>query len=201
MAGDAAHVDAEEYLRVRDRELVDGVGPVHEVVRVFVFRVVFRFDEVTREVQCAGRGMTALAALAEQIASDVGVWPVEPEPLFDPVMEEIAAEAHAIAGAEQVFEVVGPAIDEVLAVDEPVDKLFALLRVFVTEECREFGDRWDVAGCVEPCAPRELFIRRQARMRDTLLLDPFEDVFVDEIGSRNGPGYRFGWSQSLQSAA
>ena len=78
MAGDAADVDAEEYLRVRDRELVDGVGSIHEVVRVLVFRIVFGLDEVAREVQSAGRGMTALAALAEQIASHFRVWPVKP---------------------------------------------------------------------------------------------------------------------------
>ena len=39
-------------------------------------------------------------------------------------MEQIAAEAHPTAGAEEVFEVVGPAIDEVFAIDEAVDQVF-----------------------------------------------------------------------------
>ena len=122
VAGDAAEVQAQQHLAVRDRELVDRVRPVDQVVSVLRVWIVLGLDEVAREVQGAWRGVAALAALRQQLGDDLGVGPIQSQPLAGPIAEQVLAVPHPSPRPEQILEVVRPALDEFLAADQAFDQ-------------------------------------------------------------------------------
>ena len=107
--------------------------------------VVLGLDEIPREVQRSGGGVAALAPLGQQVGHHIGVRAVEREPFVDPEAEQVLAVAHALAGPEEILEVVGPALHEFLARDELVDQPVALARTRVRLEGQHLLERGDAA--------------------------------------------------------
>ena len=185
VARNAAQVQAQQRLAVRDRELVDRVRAVDQVVGVRLVGVVLGFDEIAREVQRSGRGVAALAPLGQQVGHDVGVRAVEGEPFVHPEAEQVLAVTHALAGPEEILEIVGPALDELLAVNKLVDQAVALVRIPVRLEGQHFLERGDAPHQVKIGAAQELAVGCQPGVRHPIPLDLGKDRLVDKVPSRN----------------
>ena len=106
-------------------------------------------------------------------------------------MKQVRAESHAIPGTKEILEVVGPAIDEVFAVDEPIDQLVALVRIFVAAGRRSARRQAEFGRSHRAMLGARTLHPRRAGVRDAVLFHATEDVFVDEILARDGPGQIF----------
>jgi hypothetical protein len=85
------------------------------------------------------------------------------------------------AEAEQVFEIVRPALDEFFAGDELVDQGVAFVRIAFAEERFGLFQGGNSADGVEVDAAQKLAVGGKPGMRNVFLFKLTEDLFVDEI--------------------
>ena len=104
-------------------------------------------------------------------------------------MEEVLAKPHAVAGPEEIFEVVAPAVDELLAVDELVDQLSAFIGVLVFHESQQFVDRGNASGGIQISPAHELSVTCQSGMWNAVFFHAPEDVCIDEVTAWNEAGF------------
>jgi hypothetical protein len=134
-----------------------------------------------------GRVLERAARRREQFADDLVERRAGPDPVAEPLVVELEPlRADAVDGAdlEQLGPLHDPDVAELLAREQRIDQLLALLRVRVGEELRALGRRGEQADEVHVHAAEERLVVAHLGRHDVELVELRVDVGVDVVERR-----------------